>query len=148
MTGRPRKLRRAAKWIALAATVVVVLVEVESQWFCGEVSTPSGFSAGIWKGQLWLLREEPPTPRWEWMFRPSAEFGDKELGFGWWFVVSRGVVALPIWPLGVWTAASSAVRFWRERWAVNRNMCPDCGYRLTGLAAGTKCPECGGELAQ
>lgn len=23
------------------------------------------------------------------------------------------------------------------------HMCPDCGYRLTGLAAGSACPECG-----
>lgn len=43
----------------------------------------------------------------------------------------------------LWFVLFAAIARWRRRRASRRGKCPQCGYDLSGLAAGATCPECG-----
>lgn len=74
---------------------------------------------------------EGTWPQWEWE---------------WWWSFDEGYIRFPIWALIV-AFGVPGVLLWRsrfrERRAIKHGACATCGYSLTGLAAGTPCPECG-----
>lgn len=67
-------------------------------------------------GQAWLLAYRP---LWPGLAANSVVFGA-----GWWVVIST-------------------TGYFRRVARRRRGLCPACGYSLTGLATGTRCPECG-----
>ena len=50
----------------------------------------------------------------------------------WYFAVALGIPAGLLW-----------IRFARARRVHKTHSCPKCNYSLTGLPAGSACPECG-----
>ena len=64
----------------------------------------------------------------------------------------RALPLMPAWPGfvgdvlvwgGVWWMIGWGVRASRLRWRAKRDRCPCCGYSRSGLAPGSRCPECG-----
>ena len=91
---------------------------------------------GVLGAELWLgeaFRQKPGEPR-----RYPAGFA----------VVEYWIVAVPYW----WIVAAAALpplvaatRAFRQVLRHRRNLCPACGYDLTGNVSGV-CPECGSRL--
>ena len=153
-----RWLGPVARWLTLAATLVILsLYASTSQWVLS-ASTPSGYGVSVLCGRLELIR--PPAGGWgvrgDWTLNATPWCS----AYGWdcwfWHGLTAGGTSycIPLWcPAGVAGLTTGLV--WRpgltrrllSRIAGRRNTpsghCP-CGYSLAGLPPGRPCPECGG----
>lgn len=101
----------------------------------------------------WVYRDDTPWVVPDAYFRaftqPTVKWWSFDAGWhniGWTPVKSVYFVLVPIWVPAVVVAVVGLACGWYWRLARRRRLsgkCAECGYSLTGLAAGAVCPECG-----
>ena len=139
-----RKLRRVAKWVGPALVVGLVCVDIMSEhWMC-RADPYRGLGLGLNTGEFWAYWT--PTPRdWPraWILPQSAN--GRVVTYRDFSMTLHPLLALgvPIWFCTLVVTLPTAYLWWRDRRDKSRGHCAKCGYDLTGLAPGSKCPECG-----
>jgi hypothetical protein len=154
--GMRRPVRHCCKWGGLAIVVALAAALEISLWWDLSWMSPRGWSVGFVQGSVvvywsvvWLTPPVPPTgfQVWlhgsiytliEWTWLPTVGPGGYYVVFPVWILLVAG--SLLVGPL--WWRDHLAVRFRRG------GRCPQCGYARRGLAAETKCPECGTPLTK
>ena len=153
MSIRRKRMRSTIKWGGAVVTVLLLIVWVGSGWFKVGFSVLPVVAAGIHRGEIRVVHEQPCS----WWSARFHEFGvglnDSGERFGWWFEYKRipfptsppsysHRVAVPIWFL-ILLAAAPRFLIWRSDRKRDPNACRKCGYSRTGLPADRACPECG-----
>ena len=141
---RRRRWHRPAKWLALAAcavTLVIALLSLEYGVVVRRFTGRSVWAAGIAGGAVFVGPQgSAPFTGWatEWALRE-----DDALFLSPRFRPAPGEpFVLPLWlPLAL-LGAGAGWLFWADRQRRDFDECRKCGYDLAGLSPGP-CPECG-----
>jgi hypothetical protein len=163
---RPR-LRKWAKWTCTLAAGAAVALAVFSRFYGWGYATTSNSgdtlrSSGVYSGQMLAQRWDgfrnarvPPPLGWNmrrthnWYWGYSGE--DSPYGSIWTW--HAGVLYAPdasgwvagasvLYPVAL-TLIPAALLWYADRRRSGPHACKKCGYDRRGLAADTKCPECG-----
>jgi hypothetical protein len=155
-----RFLRGALKWGCTAAMVAIAAVWVGSRWWeVGSSRSAGGKTDSItfntggaffwrWEGLFGTASKDEPVHFFAHRLREDA----RKAG-AWRPVLERSLVEqslyVPLWIPFTMTAASAGALWWWDiqRWRRRKGSCAACGYDRAGLAADTKCPECGATAA-
>lgn len=137
-----RRSKRRLAWLLAAASVLIVALYVANIPFYAGSTAGSRLTWRMEHGRFKFECKPPPRNLESFYIAANSE-GLKFAPD--WHIYSAGdwFFNLPLWvPLAA-TTFGSALLFWSTRTRRRPGLCPNCGYDLTGLAAGTKCPECG-----
>lgn len=140
---RRRSLRIAA-WLAALATQSIAILYIANIPFYAGSTIGSRLSWRMEHGRFRLECKPPPRNPESFYIANNSEglrFAPD------WHIYSAGdwFFKVPLWvPLGA-SVLATVVLFAMTRRRCRPGACGNCGYDLTGLAAGTKCPECGEE---
>jgi hypothetical protein len=137
---RPVRWRRGAKFVGLAASVLIFVAWVASAWFYADVGFGRWYAV-VTFGQLRVNRslrivDEPAF----------AGYGRRQItGLDWNFALLRGpsgdCLNTPLWAPFLLTALVTAYLMRTDKQKVSG--CLNCGYSREGLATNACCPECG-----
>ncbi len=137
------KIRKHAKWVALALTLALVGVWIYSGRYsafnASHVDRPYFSWGRVWyKSRGFWMRSYP---------RLVANAPWKlDLGLIWEVDGDYACIAIPLWIAPAITSLPTGFLWYRHFRAVCRtrgNRCVKCRYDLRGLAKGATCPECG-----
>jgi hypothetical protein len=155
-----QRIRKTIKWGGAAVTVLLGVVWIGSGWVSASVPVPppKGHRErwSLSHGSLVMATYPSVLPvrrGLPWGRDVAADFATGEpvrFAILWTWSRSGAVgidfVSIPLWPLILIAAFPSLLMFHveaRSRRLVQSNRCPGCAYDRAGIAAGSKCPECG-----
>jgi hypothetical protein len=159
---RRSRIRRVAKWLAIAFCLLIVCVFVASRWWyfglSGKCATGFGSQVGVGfeAGCIGVFVADPrdpvgPASPMPYLHRAPAS---APVFAPWWVQRRQFSGRLPArfwWRIPLWMpfAGSTALAlwlWWRDR-PYPSGHCRTCGYNLAGNVSGV-CPECGSPTAQ
>lgn len=152
MNPHPR-IRRAAKWAGLAASVLLLIVWLSSAWWRVYWDTSALISFELGHGSFTVLDYRPPdefAPPVSWYRMPEPSGARYRLSLWYfWAYYSKPrywIVSVPLWALIVPLALATGACWRLDSRARRREIigtCPGCGYGRRGLPVSAECPECG-----
>lgn len=147
---RPTRPSRRRAWTLTITSALLAVVWVVSLRVEAFIAFTPKCGIDVWGGVVGLWYTEQPFHDQA----PHVEFTQRDFWFvRWWFMAHNFsntqavALSIPLWPFilltgvpGGWMLAKS-----RRGKGAGANLCPTCGYDLTGLPAtrNAPCPECG-----
>jgi hypothetical protein len=133
------------RWGGLAATAVIIGLLAASFWWVIGVDFPGGSASfgfgglSITPGQFLYTDEFLKVHAMHWQVPSWGRIL-------WWPYAARAFghlhIGIPLWlPLGL-VSMPTSLAWWRWNRRRGPDLCPACGYDLSGIATGV-CPECG-----
>lgn len=141
-----RRAGSLLRWSGTVLSVLLLALWFHSGWYTSVVQVWR-LSMVAWHGELslvWIPAGVTPLNVGPAVYRDVRRRGGP---WEWWYhydprTARAATLMVPLWWPIVLVAAPTGVAWWRSRRGAPKG-CPRCGYDLTGLAKGSRCPECG-----
>jgi len=141
MTSHLRQNRRSR--ICVLACAILSLLWIISAFYTLGYIAPSGAGLAISNGAIYGGVIEQSADKPGWFCVANAEHVPYLAPSAFAISMTAWLVFVPMWiPLAI-AATPAVVTFSKARRQLRLGLCHQCGYSRAGLAAESRCPECG-----
>lgn len=142
--------RLVAVWSAIGLVVLTAFI-VSAYWWFEIWMDPFGF--GVGSGRIHFVFKVIEDPAWP-ADRMGVTFQSHDPVLRWlpgYKNISGPLYTIRVFQVPLWTICClCGVMAWRS-WSPQtrgKGLCVSCGYELSGIPGGMKCPECGTDVSQ